>query len=79
MTENIQVDHVLDQKGLLCPMPIINTTKEISKLSQGQILKVTTTDPGSKPDFKAWARSTGNIIEAFDESEKTFTFHIRKA
>ena len=81
MTEDVKVDQTLDQKGLLCPMPIINTAKEISKLSTGQILEVIATDPGAPLDFEGWAHTTGNILInsiVEDTSPKTFRFHIKK-
>ena len=81
MTEDINISQTLDQKGLLCPLPIINTAKEISKLSSGQILKVIATDPGAPIDFEGWAHTTGNILLDSiieDTSPKTFVFHIKK-
>tara|TARA_B100001013_G_scaffold341593_1_gene266310 strand:+ start:212 stop:460 length:249 start_codon:yes stop_codon:yes gene_type:complete len=81
LTEDVKVDQTLDQKGLLCPMPIINTAKEISKLSTGQILEVIATDPGAPMDFEGWAHTTGNILInsiVEDTSPKTFRFHIKK-
>ena len=62
MPEDLNISKILDQKGLLCPLPIINTAKEISKLSSGQILKVIATDPGAPIDFEGWAHTTGNIL-----------------
>ena len=81
MTEDLNISQTLDQKGLLCPLPIINTAKEISKLSSGQILEVIATDPGSPIDFEVWAHTTGNILLDSiieDTSPKTFVFHIKK-
>ena len=81
MTENLNISQTLDQKGLLCPLPIINTAKEISKLSSGQILKVIATDPGAPIDFEGWAHTTGNIlleITVEETSPKIFVFHIQK-
>ena len=81
MTEDLNISQTLDQKGLLCPLPIINTAKEIAKLSSGDILKVITTDPGAPIDFEGWAHTTGNILLDSiieDTSPKTFVFHIKK-
>ena len=81
MTEDLNISQTLDQKGLLCPLPIINTAKEIAKLSSGEILKVISTDPGAPIDFEGWAHTTGNILLDSiieDTSPKTFVFHIKK-
>lgn len=81
MLEGIKVDRTLDQKGLLCPMPIINTAREVSKLSSGQILEVLSTDPGAPLDFEGWADNTGNILLdsiVEDTNPRTFKFYIKK-
>ncbi|MBI2333017.1 MAG: sulfurtransferase TusA family protein [Chloroflexi bacterium] len=58
----IKEDQVLDCTGLLCPMPIVKTTKAIKELEAGQILKMISTDAGSPPDIAAWSRQTGNEL-----------------
>ena len=81
MSEDLDISQTLDQKGLLCPLPIINTAKEIAKLSSGEILKDISTDPGAPVDFEGWAYTTGNILLDSiieDTSPKTFVFHIKK-
>ena len=75
---DIKVDQVLDAKGMSCPLPILKTKKAVETLSQGQVLKVETTDPGSKNDMSSWAKRTGNEILKVDESAGAFTFYIRK-
>jgi tRNA 2-thiouridine synthesizing protein A len=78
MSEGIKFDQTLDAKGLSCPLPIIKTKKAIELLKQGQILKVETTDPGSKNDMASWAKRTGNNIVKLDDSAGAFTFYIQK-
>lgn len=78
MSADIKVDQVLDAKGLSCPLPILKTKKAIEALSKGQVLKVITTDPGSKNDMSSWAKRTGNEILSVEEGGGTFTFLIKK-
>ena len=75
---DIKTDQTLDAKGMNCPMPILKTKKAIGELSWDQVLKVETTDPGSKNDMIAWVKRTGNEILKFEESGGTFTFYIKK-
>ncbi len=56
------VAKTLDYKGLKCPMPVVNISREIGKVSVGQILEVHTTDPGSIADFPAWAKTMGHQV-----------------
>jgi len=75
---DIKVDQVLDAKGLACPLPILKTKKAVESLSRDQVLKVETTDPGSKNDMASWAKRTGNEILKLEEGSGTFTFYIKK-
>jgi tRNA 2-thiouridine synthesizing protein A len=68
----------LDLKGLSCPLPIIKTAKAMKLLTSGQLLEVFATDPGSVPDFKAWAQSTGNPLVDYGQDGGVFHFILRK-
>ena len=78
MSSDIKVDRVLDAKGLSCPLPILKTKKAVETLLIGQVLKVESTDPGSKNDMASWAKRTGNEILNVEEGSGTFTFYIKK-
>jgi tRNA 2-thiouridine synthesizing protein A len=41
-------------------------------------LKIVATDPGSVKDFQAFSRQTGNALLAADETEKVFSFFMKK-
>ena len=78
MSGDVKVDQTLDCKGMSCPLPILKTKKAVEALSKDQVLKVVTTDPGSKNDMASWAKRTGNEILKVEESSGTFTFYIKK-
>ena len=78
MAPEAKFDQILDAKGLSCPLPILRTKKALKYLSKDQVLKVETTDPGSKNDMASWARTTGNELVRVDEGAGTFTFYIKK-
>ena len=78
MSGEIKADQLLDAKGLSCPLPILKTKKAVEKLAKDQVLKVETTDPGSKNDMAAWAKRTGNEILKVEEVSGTFIFYIKK-
>ena len=75
---DIKFDLVLDAKGMSCPLPILKTKKAVESLSKGQVLKVETTDPGSKNDMASWAKRTGNEILKVEEGSGAFIFFIKK-
>jgi tRNA 2-thiouridine synthesizing protein A len=76
--EGLKYDQLLDVKGLSCPLPILKTKKAIGSLGKGQILKVETTDPGSKKDMASWVKRTGHEILRLDEGQGLYTFYIKK-
>ena len=75
----IKEDQILDCTGMLCPMPIVKTTKAMKELESGQILKMISTDAGSPPDIAAWSRQTGNELLLSIEEDKKFIFFLKKS
>ena len=72
-------DQELDASGLNCPLPILRAKKAITSLSDGQVLRIVATDPGSVKDFEAFCKQTGNeLLESGEEGGK-FVFLIKKS
>ena len=72
-------DHVLDAKGLNCPLPILKAKKALQPMTAGQTLEILATDPGSIKDFEAFCRTTGHALVEQQNDGKVFRFVIRKA
>ena len=75
---SITIATSLDLKGLSCPLPIIKTAKAMKELAPGQLVEVFATDPGSVPDFKAWAKVTGNSLVESSQEGGIFHFVLKK-
>lgn len=78
MSEEINVDKVMDLKGLPCPMPVVKVSKGIKDVEVGQVVEAITTDPGSLADFPAWARTSGNEILKTDQGDGLIKFYIQR-
>lgn len=76
MTANV---HTLDARGLNCPLPILRTRKAIAGIDAGEVLEVSSTDPGSVKDMDSFCRQTGHELLSSAEAEGSFIFRIRKA
>ena len=76
--QTLAADQALDCKGLLCPLPVYRASQAMRKLAAGLVLKVECTDPGSLPDFKAFARQQGHTLLAAEERDGVQVFHLRK-
>ena len=71
-------DLEVDARHLNCPLPILRTKKALSQLQSGQVLKIMATDPGSKRDFEAFARQTGNALVNSIQSGDVWTFWLKR-
>ena len=78
MATALQEDKVLDCSGMLCPVPVIKTSKAIKEMQVGQVLKMISTDPGAPPDMVAWARQTGNELLDSHQDGKNYIFYFRR-
>ena len=55
-------DMTLDACGLCCPGPLMQVKASMNELEEGQILKVTASDPGFYEDIKAWCKRTNHEL-----------------
>jgi tRNA 2-thiouridine synthesizing protein A len=72
-------DAEIDTSGLNCPLPILRAKKALATLDSGASLHVIATDPGSVPDFAAFAHQMGHQLLESQERDGKFHFVLRKA
>ncbi|AMX00305.1 sulfurtransferase TusA family protein [Rummeliibacillus stabekisii] len=75
----MEINKVLDAKGLSCPMPIVRTKKAMDTLESGQILEVQVTDKGALADLTAWTAAAGHTLLDHKEEADVLTFYIKKS
>lgn len=68
----------VDASGLKCPLPILRAKKALSQLESGQVLLVITTDPHAVRDFQAFAKQTGNALEAQQPQGEAVHHYLRR-
>lgn len=78
MAKGIKVDLELDLKGLLCPLPMVRVSQNISKVPVGGIIRAVATDPGSLADIPSWARTTGNEVIKTERVDKEIIFYVKR-
>lgn len=74
----MDIDKELDTRGLNCPLPILKAKKALAEMRAGEVLKVVSTDPGSKRDFQAFARQTGHELVEQTEVGEDFVHVLRR-
>ncbi len=70
-------DIELNCRGLSCPLPIVKTKMAISKLREGQVLKIISTDPGTRADMTAWSSRTGHKIIMSENNNGEYIFYLK--
>jgi TusA-related sulfurtransferase len=60
----------LDVRGAKCPIPIVKAKKELDAMAPGDELEVTSTDPGSVPDFQGWVKTAKHALLRAQRTEK---------
>ncbi|NLT37994.1 MAG: sulfurtransferase TusA family protein [Methanomassiliicoccus sp.] len=69
---------VLDAKGLMCPMPIVQLAKKFKTMNVGDEIELLATDVGSKADVPAWCQRTGNELVETREENGVYIYRIKK-
>ena len=72
------MDHMLDTKGLNCPLPVLKTKRALKAVPVGDCLTVLATDPASTIDFRHFCAVSGHELVDWSESEGVFTYVIRR-
>jgi len=63
------VDMVVDACGLACPGPLLQVKQHMDRLQEGQVLKVTASDPGFYEDIKSWTKMSRNELLQLDRRQ----------
>ncbi|MCF6305829.1 MAG: sulfurtransferase TusA family protein [Rhodobacteraceae bacterium] len=71
-------DQTLNAEGLNCPLPIIKAKKSLKGMAAGEVLAITSTDPGSVADFAAFCNQTGNSLLSSSTEGNIYSFEIKK-
>lgn len=75
----MEFNNELDARGLNCPLPILRAKKALTDMSNKQVLRVLTTDPGSVKDFAAFAKQTGHKLLSSAQHDKEFEFYLERS
>ena len=68
----------LDTNGLNCPLPLLRLKRALLTLEQGQVVRVSATDPASVLDFGVFVEQTGHCLLQQWQEDEVFLYLIRK-
>lgn len=70
--------HVVDARGLRCPLPLLRVEALARRLPPGALLRVMATDPAARADLRAVARQRGwQVVSDRDEPGGGFVLDLR--
>lgn len=72
------MQHNINAKRLLCPMPVISLGKMINKINIGDSIKMIATDPGVLHDIPAWCKVHGHRLVQIDEKTDEIVILVKK-
>ncbi len=75
---DITPDLELDLRGLLCPMPMVKVSQNISAVAVGGVIRAVATDAGAMADIPAWAKSTGNEVLQAEKAGDEYVFLVKR-
>lgn len=58
---------MVDSRGSACPGPITDLALAYRRSKVGDVIELWATDPGVKPDVRAWASKTGNEVVSIED------------
>lgn len=68
----------LDLQGQTSALAVSHAARALRELSNGELMEVLASDPGSVRAFAAWSRGTGNALLESSQLGNVFRFVIRK-
>jgi len=73
----MQYDTVLDVKGLNCPLPLLKLKQLLSKVNNGEVVKVLATDPAAHLDIGVFIDKSAHQMLLFERDEDIQYFYIK--
>lgn len=64
--------------GLSCPGPIMEVSKKVAEMKEGDVLAVQASDPGFHRDIDSWCQNTGNGLVSKSADKGVFRAVVRK-
>lgn len=73
------VARLVDARGMHCPMPIVQLSREMKQARFGEEVVVLADDLAFPADVEAWCRKTRNGLVGIESSDGWFRAVVRKA
>ena len=72
------MNHTIDAKRLLCPMPVIRLGEKINQINTGDTIEMIATDPGVLHDIPAWCKVHGHQVIQVEQKTDEIILLVEK-
>jgi TusA-related sulfurtransferase len=79
MANPVIISREIDARGSHCPGPLMELIRGLKSATEGEVIAVISTDPGSKTDIPLWVQKAGNEMIAIEDlPDNAARFVVRK-
>ena len=71
-------DHQVDASGMLCPLPLLKSKRQLNKMQSGQVLKVVASDPNAESDLRKFCDQSGHLLLQSERVEEQQIIYLQK-
>jgi tRNA 2-thiouridine synthesizing protein A len=73
------IAHEVDATGLSCPMPVIELAKAVERVSVGEVVALTATDPAARVDVPVWCRMQRHVLRGMEGADGSWRYLVERA
>lgn len=78
MSEQINADVTVDSRGAACPGPLMDLIGKVQSADPGTVIKLQTSDEGSKDDVPDWLDEAGHELVDVEEHDDHWDMYVKK-
>ncbi|HAC33435.1 MAG TPA: sulfurtransferase TusA family protein [Gammaproteobacteria bacterium] len=74
----MKFDHSVDATGLLCPLPLLKSKRQLNQMDSGQVLQVIATDSNAEQDLRKFCEQSGDTFLAAEPQDDCQLLYLQK-
>ena len=71
-------DQQVDASGLLCPLPLLKSKRQLNQMQSGQVLRLIATDHNAESDLRKFCDQSGHHLLLTEQFEEQQIIYLQK-
>ncbi|MBV1960429.1 MAG: sulfurtransferase TusA family protein [Immundisolibacteraceae bacterium] len=71
-------DQQVDASGLLCPLPLLKSKRQLNRMESGQVLKLIATDDNAESDLRKFCDQSGHLLIKTEQLDEQQIIYLQK-